>query len=122
MERSQWFQQVADAVRLIVDDCGGAIVVTRESLREDAIVDNRALEACPQTIWDHLTCTLGPRGGGLKSEIFGNGSDGALLIHDPGVHANSAMAMRHVLKMGGIPPDVHIARLDVRPTFSSVVA
>lgn len=120
MDHSQWFQQVADAVRLIVDDCGGAIVATRESLREDAIVGNRELEACPQTIWKHFTCALGPRGG-LRSESFDSGPDGPLVIYDPRVHADSATAMRHVMKMGGIPPDVHIARLDVRPAFFSAV-
>lgn len=56
--KAYWFNRMAQAVRDIVDEHGGAVLMTRFELIEAIVQEDGDMGNCPDAVFDHLTCGL----------------------------------------------------------------
>lgn len=110
-----WFQLVAKAVRDIVDDGQGAIVMTRPQLLEEIIRVDATCADCPPRVIQHFTCALKPRQG-LEVRGFFKDSPYILVIFDPKRH-NFESACAHCCD--DLPPEVEIALMEMKEAVSA---
>ena len=97
MQNQQWFRLIGKAVRVIVDDtAGGVVLFTREGLLEEACSVDERLKGCPAAVKDHFTLPL--NGVGLKSGPYNEGCGEIVTIFDPKRCANLEEARRRVKK------------------------
>lgn len=107
MELSNWFGCIAKAVADVVDDCGGAVVMTKQQLVEAAQQVDAALLRCPEKVKEHVLCAL-PHRVGLRTVAFNyrhyqsplRGTCGVVLVYDPKIHADDTHARMHCVREG----------------------
>lgn len=109
MRNPVWYQRVAAATREIANNCGGAFVMTRERLREEAIIVDGRLAECPQQVWEHMTLAM--QRVGLSVRPFEDAGKAVLMIFGDQFDAEGAA---HHCEKVGIPADVRIALADTR--------
>ncbi len=112
--RDQWFAMAATAVSEIVDRCGGAIVMTKEGLHQEACEVNPQLGECPNDVWTHLSCALKYRHG-LQTASY-KGTESTIVVFSPTKYTTLDHAIRHCKNVTGISGDVRLAVLDARPS------
>lgn len=106
---ADWFKKLAGAVRIIVDDLGGAMVMTRERLNHAVVEVDPSLVGCPPYVLSHLTCALKPRQG-LHSRAIGV-IEQVLIIFDPKVVPDADSALSRC-QQNGLPEDVEICLIE----------
>lgn len=79
LSNSQAFARAAEAVRQIVDDCGGVCVIDREELWRDVLLSEPSLQRCAPSVKDHLALSL--RRVRIASRSFGDEPE-VLMLYD----------------------------------------
>lgn len=110
MSDAFWFDRLARTVREIIDESGGAAVMTRQAWAEAARQEDPGLARCPQRVFEHMACALSYRQG-LKSVRWHDDCAAVLLIFDPAVHADPRLAREHCERYG-LSDEVIIALAD----------
>ena len=108
----QW-ELTARAVGDIVEEHGGAVVMTRAELVEAIQEEDSRLVGCSQTIAEHITCCL--RRVGLTSRSFGYGGKdpNILLIWDE--QKMTGEEARDKVKRDGVSDAVRIELFERQP-------
>ena len=78
--KAYWFQRMAQAVRDIIDEHGGAVVMTRSELIEAIVEEDSGMGECPDVVLEHLACGL--RRTNLGACSYRNNDPNVLLIFD----------------------------------------
>ena len=79
-DNAYWFLRMAEAVRDIIKEHGGAIVMTRPELIEAIVEEDSGMGECPDVVFEHLTCGLRRKKLGACS--YRNNDPDVLLIFD----------------------------------------
>lgn len=122
MQNQQWFRLIGKAVRVIVDDtAGGVVLFTREGLLEEACSVDERLKGCPAAVKDHFTLPL--NGVGLKSGPYVSEDGTVVVIYDPDDCANLEAARNWAKEHLSPEVEAHLTkRLAVRFTAASVAS
>lgn len=106
-DTAYWFARTAQAVRDVIDEHGGAIIMTRTELCEAVQEEDPHISECPeevmQTISKHITCCL--RRVGLACCAYQGIDPSVLLIFDQGMGED--VARKHA-EADGVSDAVHI--------------
>ena len=92
-EASYWFDRTAQAIRDIVDEHGGAIIMTRAELCDAILEEDPHLAECPagvmRTISRRITCCLRRRNMASRGYVS---DKKILLVFDAGMTPDAARA------------------------------